>query len=323
MRRVWPWLRVPVAVGILAVLLWRLGTDAFLDAVRGIGGTTVLVALVAGALSTVVSAGRWCLVARRLGLSLPLGAAVADYYHAQFLNTALPGGVLGDAHRAVRHGRNSGDLGRGVRAVVLERAAGQVVLVGGAVPVLLALPTPEVFRDALVIAGVVVVAVCAVCGVLVRFVPRVRGRSRLLRQVATWLVDVRAGLFSGSTPILVVALSAVAAATHLTVFLVAAREAGAQAPLVQLVPLVLVALLAMGLPTNIGGWGPREGAAALAFGSAGLGAETGLAAAVVYGVLAVVASLPGFVVLVLRRRGGQVELEQRVVAEREAAARSA
>ena len=40
-----------------------------------------------------------------LGIRLPLGAAVADYYRALFLNAALPGGVLGDVHRAVRHGQ--------------------------------------------------------------------------------------------------------------------------------------------------------------------------------------------------------------------------
>jgi hypothetical protein len=48
---------------------------------------------------------------------------------------------------------------------------------------------------------------------------------------------------------------------------------------------------------NIGGWGPREGVAALAFGAAGLGAAQGLTVAVVYGVLAFVAGLPGAVVL--------------------------
>ena len=49
---------------------------------------------------------------------------------------------------------------------------------------------------------------------------------------------------------------------------------------------------------NIGGWGPREGVAAWAFAAAGLGADQGVATAVVYGVMALVASLPGAAVLV-------------------------
>jgi hypothetical protein len=58
----------------------------------------------------------------------------------------------------------------------------------------------------------------------------------------------------------------------------------------------------MGLPANIGGFGPREGVAAWAFGAAGLTAAQGVAAATVYGVLVLVSSLPGVAVLVFRRR---------------------
>ena len=61
----------------------------------------------------------------------------------------------------------------------------------------------------------------------------------------------------------------------------------------------MLVLLAMAVPANIGGWGPREGVAAWAFGAAGLGADQGVAAATVYGVLVLVASLPGAAVLVV------------------------
>ena len=48
-----------------------------------------------------------------------MGDAVAAYYRSQFLNVTLPGGVVGDVHRAVRHGVDIGDVGLGVRAAVL------------------------------------------------------------------------------------------------------------------------------------------------------------------------------------------------------------
>ena len=60
----------------------------------------------------------------------------------------------------------------------------------------------------------------------------------------------------------------------------------------------LLVLLAAALP-NIGGWGPREGMTAWAFAAAGLGASLGVATAVVYGVMVLVASLPGAAVLVV------------------------
>ncbi len=80
-------------------------------------------------------------------------------------------------------------------------------------------------------------------------------------------------------------------------FLIAARTAGTTAPPSQMLPLALLVLLAGALP-NLGGWGPREGVTAWAFAAAGLGASSGVATAVVYGVMVFVASLPGAAVLV-------------------------
>jgi hypothetical protein len=79
--------------------------------------------------------------------------------------------------------------------------------------------------------------------------------------------------------------------------MIAARTAGTAAPVSRMLPLALLVMLAMVLP-SFAGWGPREGAAAWVFGAAGLGAALGVATAVVYGVMVLVASLPGAVVLV-------------------------
>jgi hypothetical protein len=88
-------------------------------------------------------------------------------------------------------------------------------------------------------------------------------------------------------------------AGYLALFVVAARAAGSQAALGALLPLLVLGLLAMALPLNIGGWGPREGVTAVAFGSVGFGATQGLTTAVVYGVLSLIACLPGVAVLLL------------------------
>ena len=80
--------------------------------------------------------------------------------------------------------------------------------------------------------------------------------------------------------------------------MIAARTAGVTAPPSRLLPLALLVMLVMVLP-SVGGWGPREGATAWAFGAAGLGAAHGVATAVVYGVMVLVGTLPGAVVLVV------------------------
>ncbi|MDG4770099.1 lysylphosphatidylglycerol synthase transmembrane domain-containing protein [Solwaraspora sp. WMMD792] len=310
--KVWAWLRLTGGVTILGLLAWRLGTNAFLDGMRVIDARVLLLAVGIGLLTTVCSAWRWCLVARGMGLALPLAGAVADYYRAIFLNAALPGGVLGDVHRAVRHGREVADVGRGVRAVVLERTAGQLVLFAVAAGVLLTLPVPAPAR--LVTAAQVAAAVVAAAALMValfvavrRRRPRVRrtaaagsGGSWWTRAVGRTVADLRSGLLARRTWPGVALLSVAALAGHLATFLVAARAAGSTAPLHQLAPLMVLALLAMAVPLNVGGWGPREGVTAWAFGAAGLGAGLGLTVAVVYGLLALTASLPGAGVLAVR-----------------------
>jgi 3,4-dihydroxy 2-butanone 4-phosphate synthase/GTP cyclohydrolase II len=307
MRTAWPWLRVLIGVGILGVLLGQLGTDAFLDGVRVVDMTAVFAALGIGLVTTVLSAWRWCLVARRLGLSLSLRDAVRDYYRALFLNAVLPAGVLGDVHRAVRHGQHASDLGGGVRAVVLERAAGQVVIVAAGVTVLLTEPSvvPIELQDVVAIAGTVVAALAVAVLAGGFLMGRNLGReSKLGRALAVTLADVRRGLVGADATVGVLSLSAATLAGHLTLFVVAARAAGVTAPAADLVPLMVLALLAMSLPVNIGGWGPREGVSAVVFGAAGLGAAQGLTVAVVYGVLAMIASLPGAGILVFKSVAG-------------------
>jgi uncharacterized membrane protein YbhN (UPF0104 family) len=287
---------------ILGALLWRLGTGVLVDGLRRIDAGTVLAALAIGVVTTVLSAWRWQLVARGLGIRLPLGAAVADYYRALFLNAALPGGILGDVHRAVRHGQSAGDLRRGVKAVVLERVAGQLALAVLAVAVLPTLPSPvrAQARDFAPPAALAVAGVLAV-GLAVRMN---RAPSRRAGGLRAALGEARRGLFSRHGGPGIALSSAVVLAGHLAMFVVAARVAGSAASVAQLVPLAVLALVAMGLPLNVGGFGPREGVTAWAFGAAGLGASTGVAVAVVYGVLSFVASLPGVAVLAARWYAG-------------------
>ena len=123
----------------------------------------------------------------------------------------------------------------------------------------------------------------------------------VLSSVLSAVSAAEPALITPSALLVIVLASAVVVSGHLATFLIAAHTAGSIAPLTRLVPLTLLALLAMGLPANVGGFGPREGVAAWAFGAAGLTATQGVATAVVYGALVLAASLPGAAVLLVRR----------------------
>jgi uncharacterized membrane protein YbhN (UPF0104 family) len=250
------WLQPVCGAAILVVIVARLGTGPFVDAFRATDIPAMVGAIAMVAVTTTCCAWRWRRIAAALGVDLPIRAAVAAYYRSQFLNGTLPGGVLGDVHRVLRHGRETGELRRSATAVVAERTAGQMVQAAAAIAVLLIAPYPV---GSVVTAAVVTVA--------------------LLR----WPV--------------VVSTSLVSTAGHAAVFLVAARSVGSDASSIELLGLGLVVLLAAAIPLNIAGWGPREGAAAWAFSAAGLGAAEGATIAVTYGVLSLVAILPGAVLL--------------------------
>jgi glycosyltransferase 2 family protein len=288
-RSGWWWARVAATVATLAVLVWRVGAGPFLDGLRTVDATALAAAAGLAVLTTVCCAWRWRVVARGLGLDLPLGAAVAAYYRSLFLNVTLPGGVVGDVHRGISHGRDTSDVGRGLRAVAWERSAGQAVQVVLAVAVLLVLPSPV--RAEMPLAALALLAAAAGVALVARMRP---GRPRWARTASR---ELRSGLLARRAWPAVALASALVVAGHVVTFMIAARTAGATAPLSHMLPLALLVMLAGVLP-NVGGWGPREGVTAWAFAAAGLGASQGVATAVIYGVMVLVATLPGAAVLV-------------------------
>ena len=93
------------------------------------------------------------------------------------------------------------------------------------------------------------------------------------------------------------AASLVVVLGHVATFIVACIAVGVEASPQRLAAVALIAVLAGSIPLNIGGWGPREGAAAWAFAAAGLGATAGIAASTAFGVLALIAVAPGAAVV--------------------------
>jgi uncharacterized membrane protein YbhN (UPF0104 family) len=298
-------LRLAAGVAVLWFLWRQVGAAPFEDGLRAVTWQAILAAATLTALTTVCSAWRWRVVARALGVDIDLPAAAGAYYRSLFLNSVLPGGVLGDVHRAVTHGRRAGDVVLGLRAVAWERLWGQVIQAVVTVVVLLTLPSPV--RPALpyVLAGAAGLAVGA--ALIVRRAAR-RGRPRLARAARAVSADLRCGLLAPEVWPQLTLSSVLVVAGHTVTFVIAARVAGCTAPLGELIALLMVVQTAVVIPLSIGGWGLREGAAAWAFAAAGLGAAAGVTIATLYAVLMLAAVAPGAGLLlgdVIRRRRDQ------------------
>jgi glycosyltransferase 2 family protein len=302
-RPPWRFLGTVAGAAVLVVVLWQVGTGPFVTGLRSLDPWTLLLGAALGLPVTLTGAWRWHLVSRELKVQVDLAPAIASCYRAQFLNVTLPGGILGDVHRGVRHGQQAGDTLAGMRAVGWERLAGQVVQAAVAIVVLLLLPSPV--RDWMPAVLVVLALLTAVTVVGVRLLSPSRPGSwparvrRVVRDDLRGLLTVRRAWLG------IVVASVAALGFHLATYFLAARAVGVVAPAETLLPVALLVFLAAGLPLNLAGWGPREGVAAWSFAAAGLGAGQGVATAVAFGAIVLVANLPGAAVLLVaaaRRR---------------------
>lgn len=282
-----------VTIGLLA-LLWQVadGADA-LSVLLGVNPWWLVAALAALTVHTVLAAERWHLTAGALGLPLGRTHALREYYLAQLVNSTVPGGGVGDAGRAVRSREQAG-LTIAAQAVVVERFAGQVaVLATMAIAVTVTTLVPgglEWPAWMLGLAAALSLGSLALVGVLLaaRWLPgRVGPRvAELSRTAAVALVGRRVWLPQ-------LALSAGTTACILLAFWFCTLAVGLSLPLAAIVTLVPLILLTMLVPITISGWGLREGAAAALLPLAGATASASLAASVVFGIVALVAVLPG------------------------------
>ena len=283
--------RVVVSLALLAGVAWWIDPAALGERLRTVEVPWLLTAIALHAAQTAISAWRWRYTAGRLGVGLGLPEALREYFVGNLLNQVLPGGVAGDAGRAWRHVRAGAPSGAAIQAVVLERAAGQLVMALLLIPSLVTLLTPA--PPALVwgLATAVALALAVASHWLPPPPPAGSGIRTHLRRglLARGVILVQAG-----SSILVVG-------AYLLAFLAAARALDVTLPAALLLPLVPPVLLAMLVPVTVAGWGLREGAAAAVWAVAGLAPADGAAIAVCYGVTALFAALPGALFLLPRR----------------------
>lgn len=292
-RTVWAWARPGCAALTLDAVVWQLGTGPFRDGVRAFDGGALAAAAGIGGLTTVCCA---CAVDHRGTRARRPRVAAACRRDVLPVDVPQP-----DAPRRGRRRRSPRSQPRARRQRCGLRCVGRRP---GSAPSDSSCrssspsssssrcrrPCGRPCRFALAL-------VATVIGVaLLHRVRPGRGPSRYARARTALAGDVRDAPQAWRAWPAIALASAVVVLGHAVTFLIAARTAGTNAPVSRLLPLALLAMAAMALP-SVAGWGPREGATAWAFGAAGLGAEQGVATAVVYGVMVLVASLPGALVV--------------------------
>lgn len=292
-----PWLLRAIQIGVaiaLLGLLWRIADGP--DAARLLRNTDPLwlaAAVAALTVQTWLSALRWRLAAGQLGIALRPHEAVREYYLAQIVNQSLPGGMVGDAGRAVRSRGPSGLLAAGM-AVVFERLAGQVAMfLAMAFAFIVTLTVPGGFQWPrwLVFPVAIIVLAGALMPLALAAIMRMPGR--IGRSASSfWRMLARALLAKRVLPWHTL-LSIGTTTANLGAFAFCAIALDTALPLVAVLALVPLILFTMLIPISISGWGLREGAAAALFPLAGATASQGLATSITFGLAFIGTVLPG------------------------------
>lgn len=303
-----PWksaLRVLFSLSLLAIVFFLIDTEILIERISALDPFWVVVALLATIPQFLLSAARWQLTAKRLGASLSFRLALSEYYLAVLANQVLPGGVLGDAARALRHGhslrRQEPERGYGpaLRAVVFERASGQLVLMLVMLLGLLFWPSPTGETPLVAIIATALLVLLIAGGALV-FMSR--GFSKGAR--GGILDEARHALLARDVLPLQLLYSLSVLATYLFCFYCAGRALGIAMSFAEVVALVPAILFSMTIPFTIAGWGIREMSAAALWGLANLTPADGVAISVTYGIVVLLSALPGALFMIPRRWGG-------------------
>lgn len=305
-----PWLRRSVVSAALlaAVALW-VEPQEIMAEVQRLSAAWVALAFAISTLQIMLSAWRWQFTAGLIDVPLRFAYALREYYLALLVNQLLPGGVLGDAGRAHRHATQAQSRGRAWRAVIIERASGQVAV---GLLTLTALLLSPLWHSALGVGLVTAVGLSVAVGFILVIVSGLLLRQRFgtwLAQLPNWCQalarDVKRGLLQRGVWPRQLLSSLVIVVSYGLVMVCAARAIGVELPALQVLALTPVLLLAMLIPFSVAGWGLREGVAAGVWALVGLPPAQGVAVSLAYGVLVFLASLPGIWVALSRRENAQ------------------
>jgi uncharacterized membrane protein YbhN (UPF0104 family) len=257
----------------------------------------LLLAFLAVGAHSLASFVRWQEIVASLGERISLANVARIYFGVMFVSNVLPSPVLGDAIRAWK-AKNAGvSLKTAAHSVLFDRALtilGLFFIVGSAGWFLPAngdwwLP------GAAVVALLATIAIIGATPILRRhpYFSESKGvpgtifslfdsASMIASSRRRWtiaMMTIMAHLFSGAT------------------FYFILRGIGVALSPCEVVLYAMPVLLVSGLPISIAGWGVREAGAVQAFAVLGVAPESAMLASVAFGLLSVVVSLPGAIVV--------------------------
>jgi glycosyltransferase 2 family protein len=274
--------RLLISVALLGVIAWAVDGAGLLRRLASADFRWFGLAVVLGILANVISAWRWLIISRHLGLTASAASLLPAYGRGVTLNTVLPGATLGgDAYRAVALQKLGNPMLKAAASVALDRLSGLwalFVISWAAWLALAAVPETGLAPPTLLahIAGITL-------AVIAPFAARSLGArlslnphqfpARLLRLLSE-TARLAQVTFASSAVVQIATIAALWAALHAVT---------PDVPVLYLTAIAAPVFLATALPVSVGGYGTREAAMATYYALAGLPADVAVAGALLHG----------------------------------------
>ncbi|HEB86556.1 MAG TPA: flippase-like domain-containing protein [Gammaproteobacteria bacterium] len=289
-------LRLLVTLLILWLIFRTINMDSVLNVIKQVNIPLLGLAVLFQLLSTLLAGYRWYLVMHQLRFGNHAGFYIRSYFKGSFFNQGLPTSIGGDAIRVVDVAATGFRKRDAFKGVFIDRILG-----------LLGLLLLNLFANALqpdllpkqlfYILNLLVLG--GVAGfVLLIFIHRLRWLnrwriSRFLLSISSQLQDVMRGLRNTSRQM---GLSIVIHILSMINIFLIGRSVGLSYDIVTFTIIVPPVILLTLVPISLAGWGVREGAMIGLFTLIGADQSIVLSMSILYGIILVVASLPGLYV---------------------------
>lgn len=285
--------RIVVTALIFGLIFRAVEFSSVLESLRDIVPRLLLLGIVFQLLSTTLAAYRWYLVMLPLGYEQPFGFYLKSYFKGAFFNQGLPTSIGGDAIRVLDVARQGCRKRDAFYGVFIDRVLGLVgLLILNLVANILnpELLPPGMFLIINLIIGGGLLGFMLLIGLRRFEVLRNWRPSRMFHTISVHLQQVL------STPRQVAVQLGLSVAVHflslMAIFLVG-RSVEMPFDLLTFLIVVPPVLLLTLIPLSLAGWGIREGAMIGLFTLIGADKVNVLTMSILYGVVLVIASLPG------------------------------
>ncbi len=293
--------RLLVTTALFVLIFRTLDLEELLAIYKEIVPRLLMLGIIFQLLSTTLASYRWYLVMQPLGYRQHFGFFLKSYFKGSFFNQGLPTSIGGDAVRVLDVARLGERKRNAFIGVFIDRVLGLIGLL--VLNLVVNLFNPDLLPRGLFLVINLVILLGLLGFVSLCLVQHWRlfsrwGLTRFFVQISKQVSIV---LSSPKQALLQLVLSvAVHFLSLLAIFLIG-RSVELDFSLITYLVLVPPALLLTLVPLSLAGWGIREGALISLFTLLGADKVTVLSMSILYGIVLIVASMPGLVVYIKGR----------------------